>query len=82
MQKENCTTTFLGQSTKTKPQEMVLVVSGSCPKCGQVQTAILKKPQNKFSALCSKHGMQRFNVLTSALRSKDEAEAMLRGEVI
>lgn len=63
-------------------QEIVIVVSGSCPKCGQVQTAILKRSQNKFSALCGKHGMQRFNVLTSALRDKDEAEAILRGEVV
>lgn len=66
----------------TNLQEMVLVVSGTCPHCGHVKTAIPRKQQNKYSATCPKHGRQRFNVLTAALRPRAEAEEILRGEVI
>lgn len=62
--------------------EQILVASGTCPRCGRVETTILEKQENRFKALCPAHGLQHFKVLTCALRDREQAEAMLRGEVI
>lgn len=62
--------------------QKIIIVSGKCPKCGYVAVGRLARPKDKFRALCKKHGRQDFIILSSALRDKDEADAVLKGEVI
>jgi hypothetical protein len=59
--------------------DKVIIVSGSCPKCGHVESGKLEKANDRFKALCPKHGRQTFKILSSAIRDKEEAEQLLKG---
>lgn len=62
-------------------EDRILVVSGTCPKCGHVKTSILEKVKDKLREICPAHGAQDFRVMTGAMRSREEAEEIMKGGI-
>lgn len=56
--------------------DKVYVTLGACPRCGHTETTIIedKNFSATFPAMCPKHGMQRFLIITTVRRDKEGAQ--------